>query len=98
MWQCKNKKPHAQYFYGHSYTAPTPKKFILQQLGLAISNAIALHIRNAKQGALFPPANPFDEDLQPLTARPVGGCIIRPPPRFTCVASSISCGFDITPA
>jgi hypothetical protein len=49
----RREKPHTQYFYGHSYTAPTPHKFILQQLGLAISNAIALHICDAKQGSLY---------------------------------------------
>ena len=80
-WRCK--EPHTQYFYGHSYTAPTPHKLILKWLGLTISNAIALHIRNAKQGFLSPPAEPFVEDLQPPTTCPVGGRIVRPLPGLT---------------
>ena len=47
----KTKSKH-QYFYGNSYTCPTPRIYIQQQFGLAISTAIAMHIRNAKKGTL----------------------------------------------
>ena len=66
-------------------------------VGLAISNAIALHIHYAEQGDLSPPANSVDKDLQPLTARPAGGHIVCPPPRFTCAAISIDVGLNICP-
>ena len=39
-----------QYFYGNFYTCPTSHIYIQQQFGLAISTAIAMHIRNAKKG------------------------------------------------
>ena len=34
-------------FFGHSYTAPTPKQHILQQLGLVVTKSYALLMRNA---------------------------------------------------
>ena len=34
-------------FFGHSYTAPTPREYILQKLGLAITKALALHLGNS---------------------------------------------------
>jgi hypothetical protein len=34
-------------FYGNSYTAPTPSIHTIQQLGLGITKAFSLHIRNA---------------------------------------------------
>ena len=36
-------------FYGHSHTAPTPREYTLQQLGLVIVKAMAVHLRNAKR-------------------------------------------------
>ena len=58
----KQNKPKYQYFYGHSYTTPTPYEFIHQQLGLAISDAIALHIRDAKLGTLTPNEDNYDNN------------------------------------
>ena len=52
--QWKHSKPDSQHFYGHSHTAPTPKEYALQQLGLVISNALAIHLRDAKRGTLQP--------------------------------------------
>ena len=45
---CSNwaRKPTRR-FYGHSYSAPTPKEHVQQQLGLVIVKALALHLRNA---------------------------------------------------
>jgi len=43
----KKEKSKQQYFYGHSYTCPTPQEFSFQGMGLAFSNAIAL---KASQG------------------------------------------------
>lgn len=59
----KKEKPKQQHFFGHSYTCPTPREYALQQIGLAIVNATALHIRNVKQGILVPPTDPVDEDF-----------------------------------
>ena len=36
-------------FFGHSYTALTPREYILQKLGLTITKAFALHLRNLFQ-------------------------------------------------
>ena len=63
-----------------------------------LSNAIALHICDAKQGSLSPPANPFDKDLQPPTACLVGGRIVRPPPGLTGATNVIDAGLGTTPA
>lgn len=59
----KKERPKHQYFYGHSYTCPTPKEYVLQQLGLAISNAVALHLRDVKQGTMVPPTDDEDDDF-----------------------------------
>jgi hypothetical protein len=61
----KKEKPKSQLFYGNSHTVPTPKEYLLQELGLVLSNAIAIHIRHAKQGKLTPPILPDDEDFVP---------------------------------
>jgi hypothetical protein len=45
IWKTTQQRPH----FGYSYTSPTPKIFTLQQLGLGITKAFALHIRNAYQ-------------------------------------------------
>jgi hypothetical protein len=50
----KASKSPSQHFFGHSYTMPTPKEYTLQQLGHVITNALALHIRDAKRGQLKP--------------------------------------------
>jgi len=36
-------------FFGHSYTAPTPNEHTIQQLGLVITKAFGLHLRNASR-------------------------------------------------
>ena len=41
------KQNKTRKFYGHSYTAPTPKEFTLQQIGLSVTKAFALHLRNS---------------------------------------------------
>ena len=48
----KATKNASDHFYGHSHTTPTPKEYALQQLGLVISNSLALHLRDAKRGTL----------------------------------------------
>ena len=47
-------KPKHQLYYGHFHTAPTCKDYYLQKVGLVISNAIAIHIRDAKTVKLLP--------------------------------------------
>ena len=47
------KATKQRHFFGHSYTSPTPTIFTLQKLGLGITKAFALHIRNATQNWLF---------------------------------------------
>ena len=45
---CTKWKRHAtRRFFGHSYTSPLPKKFTAQQLGLFMTKAFGLHLRNA---------------------------------------------------
>ena len=61
----KRSKPKTQLFYGHSYTIPTPKEYILQKLGLAIDNALSLHIRDVQQGHMSAPIDHNDEDFTP---------------------------------
>ena len=34
-------------FFGHSYTAPTPREYLMQKLGLSIVKALAVHLRNS---------------------------------------------------
>ena len=41
------KQNRTRAFYGHSYTAPTPHEYLLQQMGLCFTKAFALHIRNS---------------------------------------------------
>ena len=48
----KHTRSEHHIFYGHSHTAPTPKEYALQKLGLVITNALALHLRDAKRGSL----------------------------------------------
>jgi hypothetical protein len=48
-------------FYGHSYSAPTPTIHTLQQIGLTIIKAFAIHIRYARRRFIdhtVPPPNP----------------------------------------
>ena len=68
----KAKKADTQYFYGYSYTAPTQKEYILQKLGLCISNCIALHICDAKLGGIVSPTHPHNKDYAPP---PPGNCV-----------------------
>ena len=62
QWQ--RTKPRHQHFYGHSYTAPTPKEWALQRLGLVIDNALCIHLRDAERGLLATPTDVQDEDFQ----------------------------------
>ena len=40
-------KTRTRTFFGYSYTAPTPREYILQKLGLVIVKAMATHLRNS---------------------------------------------------
>jgi len=64
----KSTKPASQHFYNHSYTTPTTKEYTQQQLGLAISDAIAIHLRDAKKGNLRPatPKNNLKTTMTPM--------------------------------
>ena len=66
--QWRRTKPRHQHFYGHSYTAPTPKEWALQRLGLVIDNALCTHLRDAERGLLAAPADVHDEDFEELEA------------------------------
>ena len=48
------------------------KKYILQKLGLCISNGITLHIHVAKLGNLVPPTHPHNKNYMPP---PPGNCV-----------------------
>ena len=52
-----------QYFYGHSYTYPTPKEFAFQGIGPAISNVVTIHIRDVKEEKLVEPSKEDQEEL-----------------------------------
>jgi hypothetical protein len=47
-------------FYGHSYSAPTPTIHTLQQFGLTIIKAFAIHIRYARCRFIDHPVLPPD--------------------------------------
>ena len=53
----RKEKLKQQYFHGHSYMCPTPKEFSFQGIGLAISNAVAIHIRDAREVKLVEPSD-----------------------------------------
>ena len=69
------KQNKSRKFYGHSYTAPTPKEFTLQQIGLSITKAFALHLRNSTRkmnsthvGVAQPPPPGLDQfDLDEIS-------------------------------
>ena len=61
---------NSQHFYGHSYTAPTPREWVLQKLGLVISRALALHLRDVTLGFLVEPTHPNDEDFEDIEVDP----------------------------
>ena len=44
-WQREKSRP----FFGHSYTAPTPTEYTIGRMGLAITKAYALHLRNTNK-------------------------------------------------
>ena len=45
----KWKKEGTADFYGGSHTAPTPKEYTMQQLGLTLTRAYGMHLRKATQ-------------------------------------------------
>ena len=49
-------------FYGHSYSAPTPTIHTLQQFGLTIIKAFAIHIRYARRRFIDHPVLPSNPD------------------------------------
>ena len=60
-------------FYGHSYTAPTPREYTIQQLGLGITKALAFHLRNASRKFGTRPT-PVDIHLDTPTAPDLDLC------------------------
>ena len=49
-------------FYGHSYSSPTPTIHTLQQFGLTIIKAFAIHIHYARRRFINHPVLPPDSD------------------------------------
>jgi hypothetical protein len=49
-------------FYGHSYSAPTPTIHTLQQFGLTIIKAFAIHICYARRRFIDHPVLPSNPD------------------------------------
>ena len=43
------KKESATHFYGGSHTAPTPREYTMQQLGLTLTRAYGMHLRKVMQ-------------------------------------------------
>ena len=65
LWKQNKQRP----FFGHSYTAPTPSIFTIQQLGLGLTKAFTTHIRNATrtyQGTNHRESNPTHAFEHPL--------------------------------
>jgi hypothetical protein len=60
------KRNKRRKFFGHSYTAPTPKEYTMQQIGLTFTKAFALHLRKSSgimrnsSVAAAPPPPGFD--------------------------------------
>jgi len=52
-----SSKPAHQKFYGHSYTAPTPRIHFLQQFSLACTKAFAIHLRRPTRTQQAPQAS-----------------------------------------
>eukprot|EP00577_Skeletonema_sp_RCC1716_P032352 CAMPEP_0113406396 /NCGR_PEP_ID=MMETSP0013_2-20120614/19487_1 /TAXON_ID=2843 ORGANISM="Skeletonema costatum, Strain 1716" /NCGR_SAMPLE_ID=MMETSP0013_2 /ASSEMBLY_ACC=CAM_ASM_000158 /LENGTH=453 /DNA_ID=CAMNT_0000292235 /DNA_START=436 /DNA_END=1797 /DNA_ORIENTATION=+ /assembly_acc=CAM_ASM_000158 len=52
-----SSRPAHQKFYGHSYTAPTPRIHFLQQFGLACTKAFAIHLRRPTRTQQAPQAS-----------------------------------------
>lgn len=52
------------YFDGQSHTAPTPKEWSLQRLGLAIRNVVCLHVSDKEQGLIVEPSGGFGEEFE----------------------------------
>jgi hypothetical protein len=64
-------------FYGHSYSAPTPTINTLQQIGLTITKAFAIHIRYGRRRFL----NHSAITLTPDPTVPNGQSIEEPKPK-----------------
>ena len=75
----KWKRGATRRFFGHSYTSPSPKEFTAQQLGLVMTKAFGLHLRNAtrKMGAepgvdvVEPAHNDYNFHVDPDTVDPI---------------------------
>ena len=61
-WQ--QEKSKQQYSDDHSYICPTPKEYDFQGIGLAISNAVAIHIQDVREGKLMEPSEEDREELE----------------------------------
>ena len=55
----KDKGSTSSTFFGNSYTCPTPREYMYQKFGLAMTTARAIHRRDAIQGIL---QEPVDQD------------------------------------
>ena len=90
-------KSKQQKFYGYSYATPTPKEYALQlqHLGLAIGNAIAIHVRDAKQGRLVEPTDINDDDYSdPDTDNPDDADIPPLAPPLAAANGALPLDFD----
>ena len=83
-WQ--KEEPKQQYFYGHSYTYPTPQEFAFQGIGLAISNAVDIQMQDAREGKLVGPSADDQDKLEAcerLMASDMDEELLLPPPSTT---------------
>ena len=60
-------------FFGHSYTAPTPREYLMQKLGLCVTKGLTLLLRNSFQklgrhpnDQYIPPPPGFDPEMNPI--------------------------------
>ena len=58
-------KSKQQFFYGYPHTAPTLKEWVLQKLGLAIEDAVRMHLPDVETRKMAKPQDECDDDFHP---------------------------------
>ena len=66
-------------YYGFSHTAPTPQLHTLQQLGLGITKAYGIHLRNCTSHNNPPTPNTYPHQPQPTHTRRPPTIVATPP-------------------
>jgi len=64
------KRNKSRTFFGHSYTAPTPRELFLQQFGLHTTKALAVLLQNSFRNIVHDQADRGTADPPPPQADP----------------------------